>query len=327
MTAAELPEPGAGSGRRVARWIASRAVGALIVLWAAASGTFLIQALMPGDRATLLLNQSSGENRERTPEELAPVNAQHGFDDPLPVQYWNYFAGLLRGDLGTSYQLHRPVLGLILEQITPTLVLACTALVLAWAFAVVVTVLTAGRGRWIAAIGSGLETVAAALPHYWLAAILLVVFAIEFQLFPVEGQGGALGLVLPALTLALPLSGFLGQVTRDEFTAVLDRPFVLSARARGMSDLRVRVRHVLRHSLLPAVSLSGWAIGALFSGAVIAETVFVRPGIGQVLVQAANSRDIPLVGGIVLFVAVVYVLANLIVDALHALIDPTLGDS
>lgn len=312
-------------GLGVLRWIGARVLGAVIVLWAAASATFLLQALMPGDRATLLLNLTTGESRERTPEELAPVNAQYGFTDPLLLQYAHYLQKLVRGDLGTSYQLQAPVLRLILDQITPTLVLTFGSLLLAWVFAVTLTVLTAGRVRWLSALGSGLETLAASLPHYWLAAILLVVFAVETHLFPVEGQDTPVGLVLPALTLAIPLAGFLGQVTRDEFILELEQPFVLSARMRGMGELGVRLRHVLRHSVLPAISLSGWAMGALFSGSVIAETVFARPGIGQVLVQAASGRDIPLVSGLVLVIAVVYVIANLVVDALYLIVDPRIS--
>lgn len=309
-----------------ARW--SRKLGlAVIVLWAAASVTFILQALTPGDRATLLLNTASGESRERTADELAPVNDQYGFTDPLWQQYWAYLQGLLHGDLGTSYQLQEPVLDLILRQIGPTLVLTVGALVVAWLLVAVVTTLTAGRPGLFGGLGSIGETISAALPHYFLGSILLVVFAINLGWFPVESGSGPAGLVLPVLTLAIPLAGFLGQVTRDEFGRALDQPFVLSARSRGAGDLRIRLRHVLRHALIPAVTISGWAMGALFSGAVIAETVFARAGIGQTLVQAANSRDVPLVSGIVIFVAAVYVIANIVVDILYTLIDPRIETS
>jgi peptide/nickel transport system permease protein len=133
--------------------------------------------------------------------------------------------------------------------------------------------------------------------------------------------------VLPVLTLAIPLAGFLGQVTRDEFEKVLDQPFITTARTRGMSDAAVRLRHALRHSVVPAITLSGWALGALLSGAVIAENVFGRPGIGQVLVTAVNTRDVPTVSGIVLVVAAVYVIANLIVDLAYTIVDPRLRAS
>ena len=142
-----------------------------------------------------------------------------------------------------------------------------------------------------------------------------------------EGATGVTGLVLPAVTLALPVSGFMGQVIQDEFVAVLGQPFVMSARARGMSDFGVRTRHVLRHAILPALTLSGWAVGYLFSGAVLVESVFARPGIGSVLVNGANEGDVPVVSGIIVVSAAVYVLANIAVDAAYTLVDPRLKPS
>ncbi|SIR80796.1 ABC transporter permease [Williamsia sterculiae] len=307
--------------RSLARW-AGRVGSAVFVLWAAASITFLLQILAPGDRATLLLNLSSGLSRERTADETAPVNAQYGFTDSIWRQYLHYLSGLVRGDLGTSYQLQQPVTEVIAAQIGPTLILTFSALVVAWLLVLFMTTLTAGRrGPW-GAVGSLIETISAGLPQYWLGSILLVVFAIGLGWFPVESGTGLRGLVLPVLTLAIPLAGFLGQVARDEFTRALDQPFVLTARSRGLGDIAVRSRHVLRHSVIPAITVSGWAVGALLSSAVIAETVFARAGIGQTLVTAATSRDVPLVSGIVLVVALVYTVANLLVDALYTAIDP-----
>lgn len=312
----------AGPGRALRRLF-----GAVGVLWAAASFTFLIQALLPGDRATLLLNQLTGQIQERTADELAPINAKYGFDDPLILQYLDFLKGLLTGDLGVSYQLHKPVTEVILDQVGPTIVLTFASLLVAWVLALVMIVGTARRGRFLSSVASGLEAVAAGLPQYWLGVILLVVLALNLGLFPVVGGTGLIGLVLPALTLGIPLAGFLGQVTRTEFEKSLDQPFVLSARMRGMGDTGVRLRHALRHSVLPGVTLSGWALGALFSGAVIAENIFTRPGLGKVLVTAVNSRDLPVVCGIVILIAGIYVLANLLVDIAYTLIDPRLKNS
>ncbi len=313
-----------------ARWTARAAAklaGAAGVLLLAATVTFFVQALMPGDRATMLLNLSSGQSVERSEAELAPGRARYGFDDPLLVQFAHYLRDLVTGDLGTSYQLHKPVTGVIADQIGPTLLLTSGALVLAWLILLALTVLTVRRGRVLSALGSGLEALAASLPHYWLGVILLVVFAVELRWFPVIGGSGPAALVLPILTLAVPLAGFLGQVTRDEFARTLDQPFITAARTRGMGDTGVRLRHALRHSVLPAVTLSGWALGALFSGAVIVETVFSRPGLGQVLVSAVNAKDIPVVAGVVMVVALVYVIANLAVDLVYRLIDPRMREA
>jgi peptide/nickel transport system permease protein len=177
------------------------------VVWAAATFTFLIQALLPGDRATLLLNQLTGQVQERSPGELAPINAQYGFDDPLIVQYLGFLGDLATGDLGESYQLHKPVASVIADQIGPTIVLTFASLIAAWLISAVVIVGTAKRNRLVSSLASGLEAVAAGLPQYWLGVILLVVFALNLGLFPVVGGTGFAGLVLPALTLGIPLAG------------------------------------------------------------------------------------------------------------------------
>lgn len=311
----------------IAGKIGRKVLSAIFVVWAAATITFLIQTLLPGDRATLLLNQQTGQVQERTPEELTPINEAFGFDQPVLVQYWDFLTGLLRGDLGTSYVLYQPVTTVIGDQLVPTVVLTITAMAIAWVLASVSLVLTARRTPWVSKLFSGVEAAAAALPQYWLGIILLVVFALTFGLFPVVGGSGIHGLVLPALTLGIPLAGYLAQVMRAEFDRTMDQPFVLTARSRGLTDGNVRIRHVLRHSLLPGLSLTGWAVGAQFSAAVIAENVFSRPGLGRVLVTAVNGRDLPVVCGIVMLVALIYVIINLVTDTAYILVDPRLKEA
>jgi peptide/nickel transport system permease protein len=307
-----------------ARRIAVKAVTSVLVIVAAASVTFFAQLAVPGDRANTLMNLQTGQDKRWTAEELAPLNERVGFNDPVIVQYLDYVTGLFRGDLGTSYTQKRPVAEVIGGQLLPSLTLTGAALLVAWLLALGITLLTVKRGRFLTGLGTTWEALTASLPHYWVGVVLLVVFAVQLRVFPIIGGTSALGTVLPVLTLAIPLAGFLGQVTRDEFEQVLQQPFVTTARTRGMSDLGVRVRHVLRHAILPAITLSGWALGALVSGAVIAENIFGRPGIGQVLVTAVNTRDLPTVSGIVLLVAAIYVVANLLVDLAYAIVDPRL---
>lgn len=316
--------PAARHRVRLARRVAVKITGAVAVVIAAASITFFAQLAVPGDRATVLLNLQNGQQKKYTAAELAPVNKQYGFDHPLIVQYLRYLRGLFHGDLGTSYTQHRPVTQVIGGQLGPSLVLTLGALVAAWLIALVITVLSVKRSRFASALGSAWEAVTACLPQYWVGIVLLVVFAVELRWFPVIGGSTAAGTVLPILTMAIPLAGFLGQVTRDEFEKVLDQPFVTTARTRGQSDTGVRLRHALRHAVIPAITLSGWALGALLSSAVIAENIFGRPGIGQVLVTAVNTRDVPTVSGVVLVVAIAYVIANLLVDLAYALVDPRL---
>lgn len=299
----------------------------MLVLWGAATAAFAAQLALPGDLATVILNVRTGQAQQRTPEELAVINEQYGLLDPVVVQYLSYIGGLLRGDLGSSYLQFRPVWDVLGDQIGATFALTFTALGLAWALMVVWVTLTAGRSRPVRALGTLVETATAGLPPYWLGIVLLLVFALGLGWFPVIGGTGINGLLLPALTLAIPLAGFMGQATRQAFETSLTQPFVISARMRGMSDLGVRLRHVLRHAVLPAVTLSGWALGATVSGAVIVETIFTRPGVGKVLVTAVNSQDLPVVTGIVVVIAAAYVLANLLVDVVYTLVDPRLRTS
>lgn len=302
-----------------------RKVGAaLVVLWGAATVAFFAQLALPGDRATTILNIRAGQAQARTPEELAQINQQYGLTRPVIVQYVDYLRGLISGDFGTSYQQYRPVTAIIGEQLGATLTLSLTAIAFAWLIMVVWVTLTAGRGPRVGGVGSTVDVVTAGLPAYWLGIILLLVFGLGLHWFPIISGTSPAGIVLPALTLAIPLAGFMSQSVRSEFERSLEQPFVLSARMRGMGEWGIRLLHVLRHAVIPAVTLSGWALGATLSGAVIVESIFSRPGIGSVLVAAVNSQDLPVVTGIVTLVAVVYVAANLIVDVVYTVIDPRL---
>ncbi|CAH2602413.1 ABC transporter permease [Rhodovastum atsumiense] len=316
------PARAAARLRRNLAWASRNLLGGVAVLWAAASFAFLIQTLLPGDRALIIINIASGNLTNPTQAEIDLVNAQYGFSDPLIVQYARYMLGLLQGDFGVSYQQHVPVLRIIAAQIGPTIELSFAALGIAWVIAIGLTVLTAGRDGPVSRGAANLQIVMATLPPYWIGTIMLVLFAVTLRLFPVEGSGTLIGLVLPAVSLAIPLAGFIGEVIQAEFTRVLEQPFVTSSRTRGMSDLGVRLRHVLRHAILPGVTLSGWAIGKLFSGAVLVEAVFARPGLGGVLVTATSARDIPVVTGIVVLSAAIFVVANLLVDRAYLVIDP-----
>jgi peptide/nickel transport system permease protein len=316
--------------RRPSRWpgivrqIVRRVLSAVVVLWGAATVAYFAQLALPGDRATVILNIRSGQAQLRTHAELAQINEQYGLHRPVIVQYLDYLRGLVVGDFGDSYQQFRPVTSIIGEQLGATVTLSLTAILFSWILMVVWVTLTAGRGPRLAAVGATVDVVSAGLPAYWLGIILLLVFGLGLRWFPVIGGTGVNGLILPAVTLAIPLAGFMSQSTRAEFERALEQPFVISARMRGMSDNGVRLRHVLRHAVIPAVTLSGWALGATLSGAVIVESIFSRPGIGQVLVTAVSSQDLPVVVGVVTLVALVYVVANLVVDIAYTLVDPRL---
>jgi peptide/nickel transport system permease protein len=309
------------AGRVVARRLGIRVLGAAGVLWGATTLTFLALVLIPGDIAYAIVG---GPDSNPSPEVLAQVRAEYGLDRPIWQQYGAYLLRVATGDLGTSYRFHAPVGQLIAEQVGPTVVLALSAAVVAVVGAVVAALATAGRRRAVRGPVSGVELVLASLPSFWLGIVLLTVFSFTLRWFPAIGGEGWRGLVLPTLTLALPIGAVLSQVARSAVEEVLDEPFVVTARARGLSDTAVRVRHVLRHTLVPLTTMTGFVVGGLVGGAVITETLFNRAGLGRLLLSAVNSKDMPVVLGLVLLSAAVYVVINLVVDALYPLIDPRL---
>lgn len=281
---------------------------------------FAALQLIPGDPVTVML----GPGTVATPEIKAQIRAQYGLDQPLALQYLHYLGNLLRGDLGESYQLQRPVADLIGEQLWPTVQLALAALALAVLLAVTTAVATAGRRPALRALATLLELLTVSSPSYWIGILLLTAFSFQLRIFPVAGDQDLSALVLPALTLALPLTGVLAQVLREGLETALGRPFAVTARSRGLSVTAVRLRHALRHAAVPLVTLTGWLTGSLLGGAVLVETVFARPGIGALTLQGTTNKDMPLVIGVVLLSALVFVVLSTLVDLLYTVIDPRL---
>lgn len=296
-----------------------RVAGAVFVLWAVATLTFFAMRLIPGDPALAILG---GPGSQASPEALEQARREYGLDQPLAAQYVAMLGRLLSGDLGTSYALKVPVADLLVAQLPGTLLLAVCSLLVAWVVAIALALFSTGAGRIAASVGHGIELAGAALPHFWLATVLIAVFSTSLGWLPPVSSGDLSGLVLPVLTLAIPLAGFLAAIMRESMLDALAQPFVVSARARGESELGIRARHAIRHAAIPGVALSGWALGSLLSGAVIVETIFARPGLGRTLMQAVTVRDVPVVTGVVLVVALIYVLMTLASDAASALVDP-----
>lgn len=306
----------AALGRAVLR----RLLGAATVLFGAATLAFAALQLMPGDPVNALL----GPGGAASPQLRAQISADYGFDHPVAVQYLRFLRRLASGDLGESYQNQRPVGSLIGDQFAPTVRLAAAALALAVLLAVGTAVATAGRRPLLRAFAATWERVVVSTPGYWVGILLLTFFSFRHHVFPVAGDETASALVLPAVTLALPLSGVLGQVLRESLEAVLGGPHVLTARARGLGPTAVLLRHGLRHAAIPAVTLAGWAVGSLLGGAVLVEKVFGRPGLGALMLQSVSTRDMPLVTGLVLLSAAVFLAASTTVDLLYPVLDPRL---
>jgi len=303
------------------RWALARLGGVVFVLWAVATVTFFAIRLIPGDPAEAILG---GPGSQASEEALAQARQDYGLDLPLGIQYLHYLGRLVTGDLGTSYSLRSPVTTVIGQNLGPTLLLALSSLAIAVVLALMLALWSSRSGRAAAAVGSVLEIIASAVPHFWLAIALILLFSTGLGWLPPVSVPGPAGLVLPALTLAIPLAGFLGQVMRESLLDALASPFVLAARARGESESGVFWRHALRHAAIPAIGLAGWAFGSLISGAVVVETIFARPGLGRSLLSAVQDRDVPLVLGVVLVVAVGYMLVTTLTDLADRLVDPRL---
>jgi peptide/nickel transport system permease protein len=298
--------------------IVSRLLTSVLVAWASVTASFLALHALPGRIQDILAGDLE------YPGLREAIAAEWGLDRSLPAQYLDFITRTVQGDFGTSYVLRQPVTEVVGSQLLPTVELALTGGLLAIVIAVVLALLTAGRSRFARTLASIMELVFASTPVFWLGILLLMVFSFTLRWFPVSGASGWKSLVLPALTLALPTAGLLAQVLREAMEKTLAQPFVVTVRSRGVGELAMRWRHVLRHALLPAVTLGGWLIGGLLGGAVITEKVFGRPGLGTVTLGAVLTHDVPVVLAVVLLAAFIHVAASTLLDILYLLIDPRL---
>ncbi|AZC31064.1 ABC transporter, permease protein [Pseudomonas chlororaphis subsp. piscium] len=301
------------------RLVLRRLLSGIGVLWGAATLTFLALNLSAGDPALAILG---GPEAMPSAELIARVRAEYGLDQPLIVQYGQYLGRLAQGDLGDSYRLRIPVVQAIGGQLAATVQLSLAAALLAVLLAIGVAVLTANRARWIRSLASGTELVLSSAPSFVIGLALLLVFAFGWHLLPPSGSKGWRALILPSLALALPIAAVLAQVLRQELEDILEQPFIAMARARGLSETGVRLRHALRHALVPLVTLSGFVFASLLGGAVVIELLFARQGIGRLMLDAANSKDVPLLLGITLLAAAIYVVVNFLVDLINHWVDP-----
>lgn len=294
--------------------------GAVLVLWAAVTLAFFAIHFAPGDTASMLL----GQDNRNDPVLRAQAIERWGLDRPVWAQYVGYLSGVLRGDLGESYILRRPVAEVLAEQVGPTIELALAAVVLSLAFAFLGALVTSGRGGALRSVWRSGELIVVSLPPFWFGILLLAVFSFTLGWFPVSGAGSLSALVLPAIAIAAPTGAYLGQVFREGAERSLEAPYSVTARSRGVGEWRLRTHHSLRHGALPVVTLTGLSIGGMLGGAVITEKVFGRPGIGQVAVAAVNEKDIPVILGVALFATAVFVVATTIADLVLTALDPRL---
>ncbi|HUY73224.1 MAG TPA: nickel ABC transporter permease [Candidatus Dormibacteraeota bacterium] len=301
----------------MAQYVARRLVAMVPVLLLVSILVFLMIYLTPGDPVQIMLGQSGASAAQ-----VAQVRHELGLDRPLPVQYLKFLENLLSGQ-ERSIATQQPVVSEFLGLFPSTLQLAMASLVIAVALGIALGVLAATHPRtWVDYLSMAVSFMGVSVPNFWLALLLIYLFAVQLNWLPATGGGSWRQLVLPAVVLAVQQVALIARLVRASMLEALQEDYIKTARAKGLPERAVRLRHAFRNALLPIVTLLGLNFGYLLSGAVIVEIVFARPGIGRLIVDAIQAKDFPLVQGAILMTAVVYLVVNLLTDLSYAVIDP-----
>jgi peptide/nickel transport system permease protein len=306
-------------------FLATRLLSLVPVLWLVTIIAFVVMRLAPGDPSAIMLGADA------SPAAVAAFRASYGLDQSLPVQYLAWLGHVVRGDLGVSIYLGRPVTTAILERLPVSLTLTLSAFVIAVVLGVSLGLAAAcWQGTWVDRLVSIVAALGLSMPSFWLGICLIWFFAVRLTVLPSGGfvepwmdPGKALGhLILPAFALGYLQSGLIARMTRTTMLEALGGDFVRVARSKGLGELAVVVKHAFRNALIPVITVCGITLAVLFGGAVVIETVFTIPGLGRLLVEAVIRRDFPVVQGTLLLVAAWYVVINIAVDALYSVTDP-----
>jgi peptide/nickel transport system permease protein len=299
------------------RHLALRLALALPALWLVLTLVFLLIHIVPGDPVQQMLGEGARA------EDLQQLRHALGLDQPLHVQYGKYLSGLLRGDWGQSFRFQLPVFQVVRQRYPATLELACVSLLVCVAIGIPAGVLAAHRRGRAADRAVGVFTLfGLSVPNFALGPVLVLIFSIQLGLFPVSGRGSLLHLVLPALTLGAALAAILTRMVRTAMMEELSSDYVRTARAKGLPESAVLFRHAFRNALIPIVTILGLQFGTLLAGTIVTESIFAWPGVGRLAVQAIQARDYPLLQGCILFIALSYIVVNLLTDVVYALVDP-----
>ncbi len=311
------------------RFLAQRLLALIPVLLVVAVIVFLILRLTPGDPAAVIAGNSA------TNEDIERIREQLGLTRPILAQFWIWFSGVLQGDLGFSFYQNKPVIELIAQRIEPTLSLAAGTLALAVLIAVPLGTLAAWRlGGWLDRLLSGFSVAGFSIPVFVIGYVLIYIFAIQLQWLPVQGYRRLFGpgsqgvgawayqLVLPWVSLATIYVALIARVTRASVSEALTEDYIRTARAKGLKESAVLLRHALANAAVPIATVIGIGVALLIGGVVVTETVYAIPGLGSLTVDAVLNRDFPVIQGVVLFFSVLYVLVNLAVDISYLFLDP-----
>lgn len=299
-------------------YVVRRLIRSIPVLLGVSILVFSIVALLPGDPVMYMFQGTA-----LSAEHIRQAHETLGFDRPVHTRYLHWLGGVLRGDLGKSVRADRPVTGLLLRVFPETVKLAVSSMVLATVLGIAAGVISAvGRDTWVDSGTMALTTAGISMPVFWFGLLMLWYFAVERRWFPVASGYTWQGLVLPAFTLGVRASCFIARLTRSSMLDVLCQDYVRTARAKGLTEQLVILRHGLQNALIPVVTALGLQLGWMLGGAVIVEVVFARPGIGRLIVDAIQTHDFPVVQGGVLLIAACYIIVNLVVDVCYAYLDP-----
>ena len=303
-------------------FIVRRLLLAIPTLFGVLVVTFLLLNVAPGDPVTEMV----GERADSAT--IARLRKDLHLDEPRLKQFTLYAGGVLRGDLGNSYITQRPIIRDIIERFPKTLLLAGSAMLLASILGITLGVLSArAPGGWFDRLGLGVAYLGISFPVYWVGLILILVFAVMLRWLPPSGYGGIKYLILPALALGSRSIAFLARVTRSAMLDVLGGDYVRTARAKGLKERAVIVRHALRNALIPIITVLGLDFGYYLTGSILTETIFSWPGLGRYVVNAITRRDLPAIQGSMLFLSVIFVLVNLLTDLAYAKADPRVAYS
>lgn len=301
------------------RFIIKRLLLLVPILFGVVTVTFLLMYIVPGDPVLAMV----GERYDQ--QTLDRIRHELGLDKPLILQYIDYIGRVVRLDLGRSFLTRRPVMDTIRERFPRTLLLAASAMCLAVVLGIAIGAAAAwGRWPWLGRALMTFSIVGVSIPVFWLGLLLIYLFAIRLSLLPPSGYGGGSirYLILPAVTLSFASMATIARVTRAGFLDVAGEQFVRTARAKGLGERTVLVKHMLRNALIPVITIVGTDFGSYLGGSVLTETIFGWPGLGRFIVQAILKRDFPVIQGSVLFMAALFVAVNLVVDVSYGLIDP-----
>jgi len=300
------------------RFLAQRLVGAIPVLIGVSLAVFMMVHLLPGDPATIML-----QGAPASAEDIAELRHQLGLDRPIYVQYADYMERVLHGDFGKSIHTRRPVTKEIFAVFPSTLRLAMAAMGVAIVLGVTLGVIAAVRqNTWLDSLSMGTALFGVSMPDFWIGLLLILIFSVRLGWFPATGIGDWRHIILPALALGANFAAIIARLVRSSLLEVMRQDYVLTARAKGLRQRTVILRHALRNALIPVVTIMGLQFGNLLGGAVVIETVFARQGFGRLAITAILAKDFPLIQGVVLFGAVIYVVLNILVDLSYAWLDP-----